>query len=143
MSAELAATTIEFHRFGGAPGVLLKDAKYIRTCGYQKAAAEVTVAIEPKELRRSLNQLRYGFNATEAGQAAAQQRLGQQAGQFLDEAQFAPLLSSLHQVDVVTHASELRAFPFEAVYANNAEGYAGSADAGMVLTRRIRSPFTP
>ena len=72
MPVEIRSTTIEFHRFGGEPGVLLKDNKYIRTCGYQRAADEVVVRIEPKELRRSLNQLRYRFDRTTASETAAQ-----------------------------------------------------------------------
>ena len=37
MAGDIGSTTIEFHRFGGEPGVLLEGNKYIRTCGYQKA----------------------------------------------------------------------------------------------------------
>src|SRR5215510_493877 len=143
MSADISATTIEFHRFGGEPGVLLKDNKYIRTCGYQRAADEVVVRIEPRELRRSLNQLRYSFNRTTESETAAQRLLGLEAGNFLDESQIFPEgRVALHQVDIVTHASELRAYPFEAIYANASDAYLKSPDTGMILTRRIRSEFS-
>jgi CHAT domain len=143
MPVDIGSTTIEFHRFGGAPGVLLKDAKYIRTCGYQKAADEVVVRIEPRELRRSLNRLRYGFTRTTKSEADAQQLLGAEADNFLPESQiFADGRTALHQVDIVTHASELRAYPFEAIYANESRAYLESPDKGMILTRRIRSEFS-
>ena len=143
MPADIGSTTIEFHRFGGEPGVLLKDNKYIRTCGYQRTADEVVVRIEPKELRRCLNQLRYGFNRTAESETAAQRLLGVEAGYFLEESQFFPDgRAALHQVDIVTHASELRAYPFEAIYANASDAYLKSPDKGMILTRRIRSDFS-
>jgi len=143
MPADIGSTTIEFHRFGGEPGVLLKDNKYIRTCGYQRAADEVVVRIEPRELRRSLNQLRYGFNRTTESETAAQQLLAAEAGNFLGESHIFPDgRAALHQVDIVTHASELRAYPFEAIYANASDVYLKSPDEGMILTRRIRSEFS-
>jgi hypothetical protein len=139
----MGSTTIEFHRFGDEPGVLLKDNKYIRTCGYQKAADEVVVRIDPKALRRSLNQLRYGFNRTTESEAAAQQLLGAEADHFLPASQlFAEGRAELHQLDIVTHASELRAYPFEAIYANASGAYLESPDKGLILTRRIRSAFS-
>jgi hypothetical protein len=143
MPADIGSTTIEFHRFGGEPGVLLKANTYIRTCGYQRPADEVVVRIEPKELRRALNQLRYGFNRTTESEAAAQQLLGVEAGNFLEESKILPDgRAALHQVDIVTHASELRAYPFEAIYASASDAYLKSPDKGVILTRRIRSEFS-
>jgi hypothetical protein len=143
MPADIGSTTIEFHRFGGEPGVLLKDNKYIRTCGYQRAADEVVVRLEPRELRRSLNQLSCGFNRTTESETAAQRLLGMEAGNFLEESQIFPDgRAALHQVDIVTHASELRAYPFEAIYANESDAYLKSPNKGMILTRRIRSEFS-
>jgi len=142
MPDDVGSTTIEFHRFNGEPGVLLKDARYIRTCGYQKPADEVVVRIEPKVLRRSLNQLRYRFNRTSESEASAQQLLGAEAENFLPASQLCPAEEAgLHQLDIVTHASELRAYPFEAIYAT-AGAYLESPDKGVVLTRRIRSEFS-
>ena len=143
MPVDISSTTIEFHRFGGEADSLQKGRAYIRTCGYQKAADQVVVGIEPKELRRSLNRLRYGFNRTTEAETAAQRLLGGEAGNFLPASQiFAPEGAALHQVDIVTHASELRAYPFEAIYANAADAYLESPDKGMILTRRIRSEFS-
>lgn len=143
MPQDIGSTTIEFHRFGSEPGTLLKDNKYIRTCGYQRAAGEVVVRIEPRVLRRSLNQLRYGINRTAETELAAQQLLSGEAENFLPPSElFAEGRSQLHQVDIVTHASELRAYPFEAIYANASGAYLESPDKGVVLTRRIRSAFS-
>ena len=143
MPADMSSTTIEFHRFGGESDSLQKGRKYIRTCGYQKPAEEVVVGIEPKELRRSLNRLRYGFNRTTESETAAQRLLGGEADNFLPESQIFPDGgAALHQVDIVTHASELRAYPFEAIYANASDAYLESPDKGMILTRRIRSEFS-
>jgi hypothetical protein len=143
MPPDISSTTIEFHRFGDEPGSLQKGGRYIRTCGYQKAADEVVVRIEPKELRRSLNQLRYGFNRTTEAETAAQRLLGGEASNFLDEPQvIADRAAALHQVDIVTHASELRAYPFEAIYANASDVYLESPTRGLILTRRIRSEFS-
>ena len=50
--------------------------------------------------------------------------------------------TALHQIDIVTHASELRAYPFEAIYANASDVYLESPAKGMILTRRIRSEFS-
>lgn len=142
MPDPIGSTTIEFHRFNGEPGVLLKDARYIRTCGYQRPADEVIVRIEPKVLRRGLNQLRYGFNRTTESEGSAQQLLGAEAANFLPVTQIVPAAGTpLQQIDIVTHASELRAYPFEAIYATDA-AYLDSVDKGMVLTRRIRSEFS-
>ncbi len=143
MPADIGSTTIEFHRFGAEPGSLQKGNRYIRTCGYQQAADEVDVRIEPKELRRSLNRLRYNTNRTTESEAAAQQLLGGEASHFLLEAQVFPEGgAALHQVDIVTHASELRAYPFEAIYANASGAYLESPERGIILTRRIRSEFS-
>ncbi len=143
MPADIGSTTIEFFRFGDEPGALTMDSKYIRTCGYQKAADQVPVRIDPKNLRRSLNQLRYRPNRTTESETAAQKLLGGEADWFLPESRIFPDgRAVLHQVDIVTHASELRAYPFEAIYANESGTYLESPDKGMILTRRIRSEFS-
>jgi hypothetical protein len=143
MANDIESTTIEFHRFGGEADSLQKGKRYIRTCGYQKAAEEVTVEIEPRELRRSLNRLRYGFDRTAESEAAAKKILGAEAHNFLPPQQLSPTGGvALRQVDIVTHASELRAYPFEAIYANASNDYLKSTEQGMILTRRIRSEFS-
>jgi hypothetical protein len=142
MAVDIGSTTIEFFRFGDEPGVLLKGNKYIRTCGYQKPADQVCVRIEPRDFRRSLNQLRYGPNRTPDSEAAAQQLLGAEAEWFLPMPLIADVKAALHQIDIVTHASELRAYPFEAIYANASGACLESAATGMIVTRRIRSEFS-
>jgi hypothetical protein len=59
-------------------------------------------------------------------------------GQSLIVPSWLPLAS---QIDLVTNAAELWAFPFEACYSANASWLA-SADRGVVLTRRIRGGFS-
>jgi hypothetical protein len=143
MPVDISSTTIEFHRFGGEADSLQKGRAYIRTCGYQRAADQVEVKIEPKTLRLSLNRLRYGFNRTVELEAQAQQVLRTEAENFLPVSELLPVgRSALHQIDIVTHASELRAYPFEAIYADAAAGYLQSATSGTILTRRIRSEFS-
>lgn len=143
MGADIGSTTVEFFRFGDEPGCLLKGNNYIRTCGYQKPADQLSVRIEPKEFRRSLNRLRYGPNRTIELEKAARELLGAEAAWFLPESEvFAKERSELYQVDIVTHASELRAYPFEAIYASAFRDCLESPDKGIILTRRIRSEFS-
>jgi hypothetical protein len=142
MPSDIGSTTIEFFRFGGEADSLQKGKNYIRTCGYQKPAEEVPVRIEPKELRRSLNRLRYRPDRTIESEKGAQELLGGEAEWFLPASLILPADgAALHQVDIVTHASELRAYPFEAIYAN-ASSALESPDKGLILTRRIRSEFS-
>ena len=144
MPADISSTTIEFHRFGDEPGSLQKGSKYIRTCGYQKAADEVVVRIEPKgspaqpesvEIRPQSND-----RVRDGGAAAARRR---KRTIFLRSRKSSRSRgAALHQIDIVTHASELRAYPFEAIYANASDAYLESPAKGMILTRRIRSEFS-
>ena len=143
MAQDISSTTIEFHRFGGESDTLQKGRSYIRTCGYQKKADQVDVNIEARDLRRNLNQLRYGIGRTTESEQEAARVLGAEAANFLPEEQVRPAgEATLHQIDIVTHASELRAYPFEAIYANASEEYLAAPDKGLVLTRRIRSDFS-
>lgn len=140
MTTRISSTTIEFHRFGHEPGALTADSKYIRTCGYQTAADEVALQMEPRRIRTSLNRLRYRADRTIEKQNAAKQDLAAEAQSFLPLARLMNDHSeSLHQIDIVTHASELRAFPFEAIYAGVERDHLASNEAGLILTRRIRS----
>lgn len=138
----MESTTIEFFRFGkDSVGGLRRDDKYIRTCGYGKPAEEVEVRIEPKELRRNQNRLRYRPDRTLEAQSEAQKVLGVESERFLAGLSLEDG-AGLHQVDIVTHASELRAYPFEAIYATVLSESLQSPDAGLILTRRIRSEFS-
>jgi hypothetical protein len=142
VTVDIASMTIEFFRFGKEPGGLFEGNKYIRTCGYQHPAEEVSVRIEPKAFVRSLNQLRYGPVGRPGGEGAAKQKLSAEAERFLELARIADVRTTLHQVDIVTHASELRAYPFEAIYADPSLAPLESEDAGVIVTRRIRSDFS-
>lgn len=143
MPVDISSTTIEFHRFGGESGFFGKGSSYIRTCGYQKTADQVEVRIEAKDFRRAQNKLRYRVDRTVESEGDAERVLGAEAANFLPEEQIRPTgEAALHQIDIVTHASELRAYPFEAIYANASDQYLASAASGLILTRRIRSDFS-
>lgn len=143
MGADIGSATVEFFRFGDEPGTLLEGNKYIRTCGYQEPADEVSVRIKPREFRRCLNRLRYRPDRTVDSEREAQELLGAEADWFLPRSRIVPAeMAGLHQVDIVTHASELRAYPFEAIYANSFSDCLESPEKGVILTRRIRSEFS-
>lgn len=141
MGVDIGSTTIEFFRYGAEPGAFLKGNSYIRTCGYQKPADEVSIRIEPKKFRISLNQLRYRPDRSIEKEQEALKMLGTEADWFLPKV-FPDGIAELHQVDIVTHASELRAYPFEAIYASLPSDCLESPDKGLILTRRIRSEFS-
>jgi hypothetical protein len=144
MGVDISSTTIEFHRFGDeSSGFFGKGSTYIRTCGYARTADQVVVKIEAKDFRRCQNKLRYNADRTAESEQEAERALGAEAANFLPEAEIQPTdESALHQIDIVTHASELRAYPFEAIYANASERYLASPKSGVILTRRIRSEFS-
>ena len=75
-------------------------------------------------------------------ETAAQRLLGGEADISFPVADLPGGTSDAAQVDIVTHASELRAYPFEAIYANASGAYLESPDKGMILTRRIRSEYS-
>jgi hypothetical protein len=141
MGADIGSTTIEFFRFDDGGRTLAEGNKYIRTCGYQKPADEVRVRIEGKKFRKSLNQLRYRLDRSIEKEQEALKLLGDEADWFLPNT-FPEGPAGLHQVDIVTHAPELRAYPFEASYASAFCECLESPDEGLILTRRIRSEFS-
>jgi CHAT domain len=134
----LSCRTIEFHRFGGAANLLAPENKYIRTAGWDEVAKEVSPALDHKTFQRNLNMLRYRL-VTPAEAAQARATLATEAGRFLDVVQSDD--ESLLQVDVVTGAAELWAFPFEAAFANF-EQWLKDGDSGVIITRRIRGDFS-
>jgi hypothetical protein len=141
MGADIGSTTIEFFRFDDGGRILAKGNRYIRTCGYQKPADEVPVRISPKDFRISLNRLRYRLDRSIEKEQEALKILGDEADWFLPKT-FPEGIAGLHQVDIVTHAPELRAYPFEASYASAFRDCLESPDKGLILTRRIRSEFS-
>jgi hypothetical protein len=128
---------VEFHRFG-RDRLLSPDNRYIRTTGWDTAAQEVAPSLEHEDLHRSLNALRYGA-ASHEQVSSARMRLAAEAARFLDTVD--PPEAQLLQLDLVTNASELWAFPFEACFAHHTEWLTRS-DRGVVLTRRIRGGFS-
>jgi CHAT domain len=134
----LTCRTIEFHRLGRSANILTPETKYIRTAGWDAQAKEVSPTLDHKTFQRSLNMLRYRL-VSAAETAQAQKRLAEEAGRFLEieEAHDGGLL----QIDLVTNAAELWAFPFEAAFAQF-EQWLNNDDGGVIITRRIRGDFS-
>jgi hypothetical protein len=82
--------------------------------------------------------LRYQL-VTPAQAARAQAALAAEANRFLEVVQCND--GGLLQVDVVTSAAELWAFPFEAAFAMF-EKWLKDAEGGVIITRRIRGDFS-
>src|SRR5262245_7703365 len=137
---DIRCVTIEFLRFGGEEAILGKGNRYIRTAGYDETVSEIEAGLSQKDFIRNLARLRYR-KGTEPEQAnEARKFLATHAANFLPDT----LLSSgngLLQIDVVTKAAELWAFPFEAWLAEHPEKL-DHPDEGVVITRRIRGDFS-
>ena len=131
--------TIEFHRFGSPEGLLKPENRYIRTSGWDTVATEVSPSIGHRDFLLSLRALRYLGAASEGDVLAAQTRLSAEAVSFLPVS--IPVPGELLQLDLVTNAAELWAFPFEACFARYPDWLA-SRDDGVVVTRRIRGDFS-
>jgi hypothetical protein len=128
---------VEFHRFGGKD-ILRPDSRYIRTAGWDCTAQEVAPGLDHEDLLRALNALRYGVgSAQDIDEARA--RLATEAARFLDKV--TTVDGELQQVDLVTNAGELWAFPFEACYERHPD-WLQHAQSGVVITRRIRGEFS-
>ena len=134
----VSCQSIEFIRFGGEEGLLGPGNQYIRTAGWDTVAKVVAPTLDYKTFQRNLNMLRYN-PAGPRDAARAQAKLGEEANRFLDSVHAAE--GQLLQVDLVTSAAELWAFPFEASFAMSAQ-WLNDEDSGVVLTRRIRGDFT-
>jgi hypothetical protein len=134
----VACRMIEFHRYGGSNMILLPENRYIRTAGWDTVALEVSPTLDHTGLLRSLNALRYGGVASDDDVRKSKLRLAAEAGRFLGGVE--PAEGELLQMDLVTNAAELWAFPFEACFASHPEWLSGP-DTGVVVTRRIRGDF--
>jgi hypothetical protein len=114
----VSSQSIEFIRFGGAANLLAPENKYIRTSGWNTIAKEVSPTLDHKSFLRNLNMLRYGL-AKPRDATQAQAALAAESIRFLDVVQWAD--GQLLQVDLITSAAELWAFPFEACFATYAQ----------------------
>src|SRR5215467_4005522 len=109
----ISCEMVEFHRFGGERTQLLSpDNEYIRTAGYDEPASAVRSCVDQERSLDLLYALRYQTGVTPDQVQDAQAELGHCATRFL------PSLPAtggrLVQIDLVTNAAELWAFPFEA-----------------------------
>jgi hypothetical protein len=134
--ASVTCQMVEFHRYAGKD-VLRREGKYIRTSGWDSAAQELSPNLDHEDLLRDLNALRYGIGSTQ-DVSEARARLATEATHFLDG--IAPAHDHLAQLDLVTNAGELWAFPFEACF-ERYPAWLQDEQSGVVLTRRIRSDF--
>ena len=130
---------IEFHRFGRSESILSPDSKYIRTTGWDEPATQVSPSLSYEQLVENLNLLRYEDIGTDDEVQAARAALADEAALLLPQPRVGD--HELLQIDLVTNAGELWAFPFEATFARNT-GWLESTERGVVLTRRIRSEFS-
>jgi hypothetical protein len=135
----LVNRTIEFHRYDSEGDSLSPKNKYIRTAGWDEVAKELSPTLDYRTFQRSLNILRYHKQATPRDAARAQATLAEEAIRFLDATQ--PDEGGLLQLDVVTSAPELWAFPFESVF-GKFEQWLATGDSGVIITRRIRGSFS-
>jgi hypothetical protein len=140
MTLGIGSRMVEFHRFGGQRARLLApDNEYIRTAGYDEPASVVRPCVDQEGSLDLLHMLRYHAGVTEDEVRHAQAELGLYATAFLPSIPFGG--ERLVQIDLVSNAAELWAFPFEACYWAN-PSWLASADSGVVLTRRIRGGFS-
>ena len=130
---------VELHRFGKGPRPIQEGEKYIRTAGGDSEAVEVTMNLDQYTFLKSLASLRYQENARSDGTEKALQTLSDSAVCILAELP-AATDGSLVQIDLVTAAAELWAFPFEACRNGGVPTFANRARPA-VLTRRIRGKF--
>jgi hypothetical protein len=135
----VSSQTVEFHRFGSSEMLLKPENRYIRTTGWDSLAEEVSPGLGHREFQRSLNALRYWAVAGDGDRLAALSQLSAEAARFLTPVR--PEDGQLVQVDLITNAAELWAFPFEACFAGQTAWLAES-DRGVIITRRIRGAFS-
>jgi CHAT domain len=127
---------VEFHRYGRSAAILSPDVKYIRACGWGDVSREISPTLDHEQFLRNLALLRYEHD-TEVAQVAMK-ALAHEAHSFLPELKSDT--DGLLQIDLVTNAAELWAFPFEACFARNKQ-WLDNSERGVVLTRRIRGDF--
>jgi hypothetical protein len=130
---------VEFHRFGRPQNILSSENRYIRTTGWDAVAREVSPSLDHEDLLRSLNALRYGSHTSDAQRQAARERLATEAARLLEPV--VPGGDELLQLDLVSNAAELWAFPFESCFAHH-QDWLSDANRGVVVTRRIRGDFS-
>ena len=132
----IASQMVEFHRFGGERAQPLDpENQYIRTTGYDEPVSIVRPCVDQEGSLDLLYLLRYQSNVKQHQIADAQTKLGDYATAFLPSIPRGD--TGLVQIDLVSNAAELWAFPFEACYEAK-PSWLAKVDSGVVLTRRIR-----
>ena len=135
----ISSRMIEFHRYGRPQAILSRDNRYIRTTGWDDPATEVSPGLDHEELLSHLNSLRYAGLGSKPEIEEARDALAVESARLLPTRTAGG--QDLLQIDLVTNAAELWAFPFEACFARNLH-WLEHDDRGVVLTRRIRSDFS-
>lgn len=133
----ITSRMIEFHRYGEEEESYSRSRKYIRTAGWGEPATDVSPTFTYDQFLDHLSLLRYE-SATPAEVEQARQALADEAARLLPTTP--ATADELLQIDLVSNAAELWAFPFESAFIRN--NWLQSPTAGVVLTRRIRNSFS-
>ena len=127
--------TIELLRFGGSAGIVDPMNNYLVLAGDKMPPGARAINLQHKTLLRHLHHLRYPGNNPPEKVEEALSILSREADYLL---RLPETLSTPLQIDLVTSAAELWAFPFEALlHIDRFKNDPG----GIVITRRIRGEF--
>lgn len=130
---------VEFQRFGGQSGLIRSGERYLRTAGWDEPGCEIEMQLDHDQFLEHLHSLRYTEASTPEDVEQALAALSGFAAKLLPEPAPASPDETI-QVDLVTAAAELWAFPFEASCRNGVPTFA-NGERRVVLTRRIRGEF--
>jgi hypothetical protein len=137
---QIGSRMVEFHRFGGQRAKQLDPSnEYIRTAGFDETVSVVRPSVDQEGSLDLLYLLRYQTGVPPQQVKDAQAKLGGYATAFLPSIPLGG--KGLVQIDLVSNAAELWAFPFEACYEANSS-WLDKVDSGVVITRRIRGGFS-
>lgn len=129
---------VEFNRFGRTERAVDPDSPYIRTAGFDRPAISVALSLDHYGYLGNIGKLRYETTRAEAQKAL--KVLSDEAAKMLPELPPSDDSKTV-QIDLVTGAAELWAFPFEARCLDDGTPLLADPRRRVVLTRRIRGEF--
>lgn len=136
--AKIRSVMVELHRFGATNRILEPDQPYIRTTGFDQPASQIAFGLGEEGFLTCLDKLRYWPGDSQDDVESARSTLAAEAAKVLPKIPVND--GELVQLDFVTSARELWAFPFEACMRNGVPEFA-DRNRRIVLTRRIRGEF--
>jgi hypothetical protein len=136
--ANVRSIMVELHRFGEASSIIERNRPYIRTEGFDQPASQIAFGLDHAGFVTCLNKLRYRLDDLPAEVENARATLSAEAARVIPC--FPVNGGELVQLDLVTGAAELWAFPFEACMRDGIPEFA-DPNRRIVLTRRIRGEF--